>query len=189
MWYCKSNLKNRIIALVSAAAIVSGAAGMSFGVTAYADSVPSKDETVYAMMTADSEITEILADELIHVGDQTGKVEDLSYLSNIENVSGSEKFKRDGTSLTWKAEGKDIRYQGRSERGLPVNLTVTYYLNGKQVNASEIAGKSGDVEIHFDYDISSTVSVDDGVMTHPYVMVSGLSLSNEHFRDISVNYG
>jgi len=187
----KRRLKNRMIASVLSLALISGAAGLSFGAPAYAETTierTDKEETVFVIKSADGATEKVLVDELLH-SNGADKIEDVSYLSDIENVSGSEKFKRDGAKLTWASNGNSIRYQGTSDRSLPVDVKVSYYLDGKKVSAGEIAGKSGEIEIHFDYDVSSMVNVGDGPMTHPYMMASGVSLSNEHFSNIRVENG
>jgi len=187
----KRRLKNRMIASVLSLALISGAAGLSFGAPAYAETTierTDKEETVFVIKSADGATEKVLVDELLH-SNGADKIEDVSYLSDIENVSGSEKFKRDGAKLTWASNGNSIRYQGTSDRSLPVDVKVSYYLDGKKVSAGEIAGKSGEIEIHFDYDVSSMVNGGDGPMTHPYMMASGVSLSNEHFSNIRVENG
>lgn len=184
----KQSLKNRITALMLAAVLVTGGSGVLSAVFSYAETGASKEETVYAIKSADGETEKIIVDEILAT-DVNGPVEDVSFLSEIENLSGDETYTRDGANLVWDAKGNNIRYQGTSDRGLPADLRLSYYLNGKKVNAKEIAGKSGSVEIHFDYDINSSVSVGGGVMDHPYLFASGLSLDHEHFSNISINSG
>ena len=187
----RRRLKNRMIASVLSLALISGAAGLSFGAPAYAETTverTDKEETVFVIKSADGATEKVLVDEFLH-SNGADTIEDVSYLSDIENVSGSEKFKRDGAKVSWASNGNSIRYQGTSDRSLPVDVKVSYYLDGKKVSAGEIAGKSGEIEIHFDYDVSSMVNVGDGPMTHPYMMASGVSLSNEYFSNIRVENG
>ena len=54
-------------------------------------------------------------------------------------------------SRVWDAAGNDIYYRGDLKKELPVDLSLTYMLDGKIVSADEIAGKSGHVTIRFDY--------------------------------------
>ena len=187
----RTSAKNRMIALALSLVLVSGAAGLSFGIPVYAETTierTDKDETVFVIKSADGKTEKVLVDELLHSNGEK-KIEDVSYLTDIENISGNETFERDGAKLVWNSNGKSIRYQGVAERGLPVDVTVSYYLNGNKVPASEIAGKKGSVEIHFDYDVISAVNVGNGPMSHPYMMASGLSLNNEHFSNIRVDNG
>ena len=51
----------------------------------------------------------------------------------------------------WTAEGKDVYYQGEIDKKLPVDISVSYTLDGKNVSAKELAGKSGRVTIKYSY--------------------------------------
>ena len=50
----------------------------------------------------------------------------------------------DGT-LTWDAEGSDIFYQGTTDKELPVNMKITYTLDGKEIGRQDVCA-SEDVE-------------------------------------------
>lgn len=148
-----------------------------------------KSETVYVVMDENGQKTEVTCEEWVKNGEKKDKLTDISYLKNIENVSGNETFEQDGEKLVWAADGNDIRYKGDYEGKLPVDVEVTYYLNGSKVSAKEIAGKEGDVEIHFNYNVNQTESAGGYTMTHPYVVISAVVLSNEHFADVEVSGG
>ncbi|MEE3362669.1 MAG: hypothetical protein VZQ84_03805, partial [Anaerovoracaceae bacterium] len=107
----------------------------------------------------------------------------------IKNTSGDEKYVRTGSSLVWKANGKDIKYRGNSKGNLPVSVTVSYYLNGQKLSADEIKGKSGKVQIKFAYTVHQKDSIDGQTISHPYTMISGAVLDNSHFSNISVTNG
>lgn len=47
----------------------------------------------------------------------------------------------DGT-LTWKAAGNDIYYQGTTEKTIPIDVKITYYLDGKEMKPEDMVGKS-----------------------------------------------
>ena len=153
----------------------------------------TKDETVYMIMDADGAEKELIVSESISNPKKKDRIKDYSKLTDIENTSGDEEFAQDGTSLIWAADGNDIKYTGKTEEDLPVNCEVNYYLNGKNVSADEIAGKSGNVEIHFDYYVTARDRVKSNGkgfdLAHPYIMASGVMLSEDHFTDITVNSG
>ncbi len=153
----------------------------------------SKDETAYVVMDADGGSSEVTVNEWLK-GLQKGEVKDTSTLKDVENVSGDEKFSQDGDALTWTSKGKDIQYKGSADASdLPVTVAVSYYLNGKKVSASEIAGKSGNVEIHFDYSVNRMEITGSGgngyTIPHPYTMASGVMLDDDHFSDVTVSTG
>lgn len=148
-----------------------------------------KSETVYAILDADGNREKVVVNEWLTNKSGADEISDTSNLKKIENTSGDQKYKKDGDQLTWKADGSDIHYQGTTDEELPVNVNVSYYLNGNEVSASEIAGKSGDVEIHFDYDVNRTEVVDGTSVTKPYTMASAVVLDGTHFSNISVSNG
>ena len=148
-----------------------------------------KSETVYAVMDADGNTTDVSVSEWLKNEDKANNLSDYSNLKNIKNTSGDEKMSRDGNKLIWAAKGKDIHYTGDYDGELPVNVKVSYYLNGTKVSADEIAGKKGNVKIRFDYDINDSVKENGYNLTRPYAIVSAVVLSNDNFTNITVNNG
>ena len=148
-----------------------------------------KSETVYAVMDADGNTTDVSVSEWLKNEDKSNNLSDYSNLKNIKNSSGDEKMSRDGNKLVWAAKGKDIHYTGDYDGELPVNVKVSYYLNGTKVSADEIAGKKGNVKIRFDYDINDSVKENGYNLTRPYAIVSAVVLSNDNFTNVTVNNG
>lgn len=148
-----------------------------------------KSETVYAVMDADGNTTDVSVSEWLKNEGKSNNLSDYSNLKNIKNTSGDEKMSRDGNKLVWAAKGKDIHYTGDYDGELPVNVKVSYYLNGTKVSADEIAGKKGNVKIRFDYDINDSVKENGYSLTRPYAIVSAVVLSNDNFTNVTVNNG
>ena len=148
-----------------------------------------KSETVYAVMDADGNTTDVSVSEWLKNEGKSNNLSDYSNLKNIKNTSGDEKMSRDGNKLVWAAKGKDIHYTGDYDGELPVKVKVSYYLNGTKVSADEIAGKKGNVKIRFDYDINDSVKENGYSLTHPYAIVSAVVLSNDNFTNVTVNNG
>lgn len=148
-----------------------------------------KSETVYAVMDADGNTTDVSVSEWLKNEGKSNNLSDYSNLKNIKNTSGDEKMSRDGNKLVWAAKGKDIHYIGDYDGELPVKVKVSYYLNGTKVSADEIAGKKGNVKIRFDYDINDSVKENGYSLTRPYAIVSAVVLSNDNFTNVTVNNG
>lgn len=148
-----------------------------------------KSETVYAVMDADGNTTDVSVSEWLKNEGKSNNLSDYSNLKNIKNTSGDEKMSRDGNKLVWAAKGKDIHYTGDYDGELPVKVKVNYYLNGTKVSADEIAGKKGNVKIRFDYDINDSVKENGYSLTRPYAIVSAVVLSNDNFTNVTVNNG
>ena len=154
---------------------------------------PSKDETVYVLANADGSVKKIIVSDWIkNNGGKT--VSDKTELSDIKNVKGNESYVMDTDNMReWNADGKDIYYQGTISKALPVDLKVSYELDGKPVSAESLAGKSGNVTIRFDYTNNQYKNVSiDGKNTKiyvPFVMLTGLLLDNDIFTNVEISNG
>ena len=154
---------------------------------------PSKDETVYVLANADGSVKKIIVSDWIkNNGGKT--VSDKTELSDIKNVKGDESYVMDTDNMReWNADGKDIYYQGTISKALPVDLKVSYELDGKPVSAESLAGKSGKVKIRFDYTNNQYKNVSiDGKNTKiyvPFVMLTGLLLDNDIFTNVEISNG
>ena len=148
-----------------------------------------KSETVYAVLDAEGNKEKVVVNEWLTNKNGAKEISDTSDLKDIKNTSGNQKFTKDGDKVTWKADGSDIHYQGTTGKQLPVDVAVSYYLNGEQVSAKDIAGKSGDVEIHFDYNVNRSELADGSSVIKPYTMASAVMLDNSHFTNVTVDNG
>ena len=153
------------------------------------DGTLSKEETVYVIMDADSKIKDVSVSEWLKNGKGESSINDVSTLKDIENTANDKAFTRDGNKLVWDADGSDIKYKGSTDKDLPVDVGVSYYLDGEKMSASEIAGKSGHVTISFSYLVNDKTESNGYTFYTPYTMASGVLLNDEHFTDISVDGG
>ena len=151
-----------------------------------------KDETVYMIADAKGNVNKTIVSDWLKNPDKKDSLEDASDLKDIQNVKGDETFSQDGEKLTWQADGKDIYYQGTTDKETPITQKVTYMLDGKEIEPEELAGKSGKVTIRFDYTNNEKVTKKiDGKDTDVYVpfsVVTGMIL-NDNFSNVSVNNG
>lgn len=143
-----------------------------------------KDETVYILADCNGNATKTIVSEWLKNPDEKERLEDISDLEDIENVKGDEEFERNGSSLSWNAKGSDIYYQGTSKKEAPVTEKITYYLDGKEIAAKELAGKSGNVRIRFDYENHEKR----GDVFVPFLTISGMVL-DDRFEHIAVTNG
>lgn len=154
----------------------------------------SKNETVYVLAGADGSVQKIIVSDWIKNALGSDTISDKSDLTDIENVKGDESYTMDGQNMTvWDAQGNDIYYQGDIEKELPVNMTVSYKLDGKTVSAQELAGKSGKVTIRFDYRNNQYELVEINGQNEkiyvPFAMLTGLMLDSDTFRNVQVSNG
>lgn len=162
--------------------------------TAAKDTKTAKDETVYIIANADGSIKKIIVSDWIKNSLNEKNLKDKSELKDIKNVKGDESYVMDSDNMrVWNADGADIYYQGTISKELPVDLKVSYKLDGKAVSADEIAGKSGKATIRFDYVNKqySEVTIDGKTekIYVPFVMLTGLMLDNDVFTNVEVSNG
>lgn len=201
----------KVIALSCTAALCLGGVGVVYAVNGNNDNAQdaavtttstqtddtqevSKDETVYVLAGADGTVQKIIVSDWIKNALGSDSLNDASELNNIENVNGDETYTVNGDNMTvWDAQGNDIYYQGDIEKELPVGMTVSYKLDGKDISAEDIAGKSGKVTIRFDYTNNQYEMVDiNGTQEKiyvPFAMLTGMLLDNDTFTNVEVSNG
>lgn len=153
-----------------------------------------KDETVYVIADANGTVQKIIVSDWLKNALSADKINDVTELENVENIKGDEEYTTGGNNvIVWDANGKDIYYQGITEKELPVNLTVSYNLDGQAISPDELAGKSGKVTIRFDYRNNQyeTVKINhkDEKIYVPFAVFTGMILDNDNFSNVEVSNG
>lgn len=152
-----------------------------------------KDESVYVLANTDGSVKKIIVSDWLRNTQNSVAIEDKSELSSIKNVKGDEGHTDTGSARVWDAEGNDIYYTGTIEKELPVDMEVTYTLDGKTMTASELAGKSGRVTIRYAYTNKQYENVTiDGKMEKiyvPFAMLTGMLVDSDTFRNVEVTNG
>ena len=106
-----------------------------------------KHERVYVVAGADGQVQSLTDSIRLENRDSQEEIADLSMLENIENTGGDEAFSQDGESVIWQADGKDIVYQGTSDKAPAVVPRVTVTVDGKEADASALSSLTGDVTL------------------------------------------
>lgn len=91
-----------------------------------------------------------------------------------------------------KSEGTDNN-QKESTKELPIETKVKYELDGKEISAEELAGKSGKVKITLEYENKSENEVViDGkkeILYTPFLVVSGAIIDNDNNKNVEISSG
>ena len=119
----------------------------------------SKDETVFATLEPDGTVAHQTVSDWLHSDKGLSNFADVSNLDDIVNLKGKEQPKQNGSKLTWNIEGNDVYYQGTSTAELPVQAKITYTLDGKQVEPSQLEGADGHLVIHIALENKQTKTV------------------------------
>ena len=153
-----------------------------------------KDETVYVIADAEGDPDKVIVSEWLKNPEKKKILKDRSILEKIKNVEGDQSYIMNKDNMVlWQADGDDIHYQGITHEPLPVDLEVTYQLDGKTLSPDKLAGKSGKVTIRFDYknNVYTTANINGRTekIYVPFLMMTGVVLDNEHFSDVQVSNG
>lgn len=156
--------------------------------------INTKDETVYVLANSDGTVKKVIVSDWIKNAKADNEIVDDTKLNDIKNVKGNESYSINSDHMkVWDAEGNDIYYQGSTAKALPVDINVTYKLDGKAMSAKEIAGKSGKVTIRFDYKNNQyeMVEIDgkDEKIYVPFAMLTGVELDDDRFSNVEVTNG
>lgn len=138
----------RIICWILAALFLISAASLLLARVAYAAEPARRDESVYVDMDADGNITSVASSVYLGNPSKEDSLTDYTTLTNIKNIAGLDSPTVEGQAVTFKADGEDVIYQGNGEGdALPFSISITYTLDGKRVQAAELAGQSGHLGI------------------------------------------
>lgn len=179
---------NKVISKVISGTLLCSMVGYALPVFAY-----TKDETVYSKLDSEGNNYKTIVSTHIENKENSDVINDLSDLINIKNTSGDETYTQDGNKFVWNANKSDIYYQGESSKELPIECNVKYELDGQEISANDIAGKSGKVKVTLQYTNKEERTVDINgkkvKMYVPFVVIAGTVIENENARNIEVSSG
>ena len=167
----------------SAALALTLAAGMTLPAFAAAKADYSKDETVYAVMNADGSIKSTTVSEHLYSASGLANVTDKTTLTDIQNTESDAEFTQNGEELVWNTNDTDVYYKGNTDKALPIDVKVTYALDGQEAALEDIIGKSGHltVTVNLKNNETGTVNVNgkDRTIVTPLITAVGVILGGD----------
>lgn len=153
-----------------------------------------KEETVYVISDANGGVEKTIVSTWLKNAEGSDTVKDQTSLSELQNVKGDGDYTDNGDgTITWDAQGQDIYYQGTTAQTLPVDVDITYELDGKTVTPEELDGASGHLKIAFQYTNNTgkktTINGESCTIYQPFLMISGTILDNETASNVKVTNG
>lgn len=178
---------SRILAMVMILTLVSS--NMVLG-----EGVVKKEETVYVNLNNNGEDLEKISSIWIHSNSPLKNLEDKTILEDVVNVKGEETPKVEDGKLMWNTDNKDIYYQGKVKRQIPIKPKIKYYLDGKKVEPEEIVGQSGEIRIRIDIENKDNRSIhlkkgETKTGYAPYLVVTVVDLPMDKFNNVKINMG
>ena len=146
-----------------------------------------KSETVYVTVEGNE-----IKDKSVSVwlnSDKNIKANDKSNLKNVKDLKTDKELKSENGYLKLDENKKDIYYKGDTDKKLPVDVSVKYFLDGKEMKASELEGKSGHLKIVITsknnrYE-AKTIDGQSRNVYSPYVVVAAMTFDDEKVENIT----
>lgn len=146
-----------------------------------------KSETVYVTVEGNE-----IKDKSVSVwlnSDKNIKANDKSNLTNVKDLKTDKELKSENGYLKLDENKKDIYYKGDTDKKLPVDVSVKYFLDGKEMKASELEGKSGHLKIVITsknnrYE-AKTIDGQSRNVYSPYVVVAAMTFDDEKVENIT----
>lgn len=162
--------------------------------TGDSDKEADKEETVYLITDASGNVQETIVSDWLKNTDGSDSITDATNLSDIENVKGDETYTEgENGTITWESDGSDIYYQGTTSQSSPIDINITYYLDGEEISPENLVGKSGKVTIRMDYQNNAkekvTIGGEEEEIYVPFTVVSGMLLPVDTFSNVEVTNG
>ena len=120
-----------------------------------------KTEVVYVTLDGNGAFQSATVSDWLHTDRPNVRVEDISSLSDIENVKSEILPVFEDGKVIWNMDETDLYYSGTTTEQPPVSISVRYFLNGVEYSAADIAGKSGTVTIKISMKNNKTATIKD----------------------------
>ena len=172
-------------------------AGSMMPVTAFAQSndenPTEKTETVYSVLNSDGSISDTIVSSWLHDEDGINNIKETLNLTDVKNIKSNEKPSKDGNTYTWNAKGNDVYYEGTATKQLPVSVKIRYELDGQEMSAKDMEGKSGHLKltISFTNNYSEVKNINGkSIVIHPSYLAGGmLNMSTGKFSNVKCESG
>lgn len=188
---------NHTVKVVGSVLLSAVMAGSMMPVTVFAQSndenPTEKTETVYSVLNSDGSISDTIVSSWLHDEDGINNIKETLNLTDVKNIKSNEKPSKDGNTYTWNANGNDVYYEGTATKQLPVSVKIRYELDGQEMSAKDMEGKSGHLKlmISFTNNYSQVKNINGkSIVIHPSYLVGGmLNMSTGKFSNVKCESG
>lgn len=188
---------NHTVKVVGSVLLSAVMAGSMMPVTVFAQSndenPTEKTETVYSVLNSDGSISDTIVSSWLHDEDGINNIKETLNLTDVKNIKSNEKPSKDGNTYTWNAKGNDVYYEGTATKQLPVSVKLRYELDGQEISANDIQGKSGHLKltISFTNNYSEVKNINGkSIVVHPSYLAGGmLNMSTGKFSNVKCESG
>ena len=188
---------NHTVKVVGSVLLSAVMAGSMMPVTVFAQSndenPTEKTETVYSVLNSDGSISDTIVSSWLHDEDGINNIKETLNLTDVKNIKSNEKPSKDGNTYTWNAKGNDVYYEGTATKQLPVSVKIRYELDGQEMSAKDMEGKSGHLKltVSFTNNYSEVKNINGkSIVIHPSYLAGGmLNMSTGKFSNVKCESG
>lgn len=153
----------------------------------------TKSETVYVNLDSNGAVKKITVSDWLHADKSQVYIKDTTTLNNFAVTKGQASSVSENGEVTWQMNSSDVYYEGASDKALPIDISIRYFLDGTEMTPEEIAGKSGNFKMEVTYKNNIGAQIDvNGTPSEIYAPIAtlgGMILSYENFSNIEVTNG
>ena len=164
------------------AALLAGTMIVTSVTPAMAEAVPSsKEEVVYVNLTSGGSVKDMYA---VNIFDDKNITDYGDYLS-VELLNTTDNINQNGDEITFSSSADRVYYKGKMKSTImPWNISIKYYVDGKEYAPEEAAGKSGKMEIYFKVSKNEAY---DGPFYDAYALQASFTLDTEIAKNITAS--
>lgn len=146
-----------------------------------ADANTKKEENVYATLSGDGTVNGIYVVNSYDLNDNTNIIDYGNY-SSIKNLTSDKEVLVDNDKVTVPANKGKFYYQGNLDsKNMPWNISIKYVLDGNEISADELGGKTGKLQIFISIKENTLV---DSTFFDNYLMQVSLTLDTDICENI-----
>ncbi len=141
----------------------------------------SKEEVIYVMSDASGKVTDVEAVNIF----SGGNITDYGNYSAVKILNTTDQITQNGDQITFSSNADKVYYQGTMiEKNIPWNISIRYFLDGKEYEPKDIVGKDGALEIHFT--VSENEQCEDSFYDD-YALQASFTLNSKTCKNITTD--
>lgn len=146
----------------------------------------NKNETVYVIKENDS-----IKDKIVSIwlnSDEHIDIKDNTNLEEIKNLKTGETLNKEDGYIRINENSKDVYYQGKTNKELPVDVKLDFYLDGEKTTNKELEGKTGKLKIVVSAEnkqsVIKNISGKQTKIYSPYLVVGTMAFNEDNVKNI-----
>lgn len=142
----------------------------------------AKEEVVYINTDAKGDVNDVNVVNIYGSGDVT----DYGNYTAVKMLNTTDAITQDGDEVVFTTDADKAYYQGTMPENtqIPWDITITYTLDGKEIQPEELAGKSGALTIHVQVEKNEACS---GSFYEDYALQAAFTLDTKHCSNIQAD--